>query len=364
MSIDLLHFTIDKARFEKILDFLPYPFLISQYRDGTHHNIYLNTKFVNEIGYQLQDIPTIDDWFILAYPDEVIRAKTIADWTLQFEQAQNKGKDFAVMKVLIHTKSNDDRWYEVKASLLGPIHFVAFIDIHQEIIYEKELENLNATNNVTLSILSHDLRSPVTQLRSLTALFLQDQLPKTKFIALTQQVNQKSQQVLDLLDTTLLWTKSNFNQIATNDVEVDLQKIVNDIMGIYDFPLREKNLSVCCEMEGELKSDPEIISIVMRNLLSNAIKFTNENGIISILSKNENNHTTIIVHNTGVAIDPLLIEQILSPDSILKNNIQREMGHGIGLKLCRQLIEKIKGVMEIESQQGEGTAIKLLLPSK
>lgn len=71
---------ISRTDLQKVADFLPYPFIIAEDFGDTHLNTYLNEKFLQEIGYTLDEIPTIDNWYAKAYPDENYRNQVISSW--------------------------------------------------------------------------------------------------------------------------------------------------------------------------------------------------------------------------------------------------------------------------------------------
>jgi signal transduction histidine kinase len=363
MSIDLHYFSIEKGRFEEILDFLPYPFLISDLRNETYVNLYLNHKFIQEIGYSLNDIPTIDEWFLKAYPHESHRIQVKQQWSDLFSSAKKEGKDFILMKVLIRTKANGFRWYEVKASLFGQMQMVAFVDSHFETIKEKELEIENRNHNITLSILSHDLRSPISNLKSLTEMVLAKQIPSTQFLEMTRKLNDKSQQVLDLLDTTLLWTKTNFDGLRIKMEKVHVADIVKEILTLYEGNYQSKRITITMDIERfDLYSDSEIIKIVLRNLISNAIKFSPPGGEIKVRAiRNEKNKFILSVCDTGIGFDSTLSAQILSDQYAFDHDVRRGHGHGVGLALCRQLLEKLNSRLKIESEVKKGTTVTVIL---
>ena len=128
----MFHFdelTVPKETFQLMLDFLPYPFLISEFRNGVYTNMYLNEKFREEIGYTLEEVPTIEDWFNAAYPDPAYRDKVIFDWGHQAIDSKKKGLNYVLLKARIKTKKSGLQWYEVKSSTFGRYQLVAFVNI-------------------------------------------------------------------------------------------------------------------------------------------------------------------------------------------------------------------------------------------
>lgn len=363
MSILVDNFRIDKKILQRILDFLPYPFLVAEFRNGIHTNIYLNQKFILEIGYTLSEILTIDDWFNKAYPDPHYRDEVMKSWGMLYQLAQRKRNNSVVMKALIHTLSKGDKWYEVKSSIFGRVQLVAFVDVHEAMSREKELSRLNENKNKTLSILSHDLRGPIASLHEISKLALGHNLTQEEFFTLVRNVNEKSFQMLEFLDTTLLWTKSNFDNISVCVDAVDVKKIINSIFSIYGDSFRFKNLAVTYTEQPDMKllSDPAILTIVIRNLISNAIKFTPEGGSITITSQRQGEACIISVSDTGIGMTSGVLLEILSDNYTSRKGTQQEKGLGIGLKICRELLKKINGRLEIKSTPGQGTVMNVLL---
>ena len=350
----------DKARIETILDFLPYPFIISEFRFGTYRQIYVNKKFTEELGYTIDDIPTIEEWFELAYPDPSYRANVIADWARSTDDAKRRGEDSAVLQVLIRAKSGDDKWYEVKSSSSGSMQLIAFVSLEEARAKEKELTRLIENKNRTLSILAHDLRVPITNLHSLTHLLLTENLSKPDFMTRVGTIHAKSAQVLEFIDTTLFWTKANFDVLRVKSEDVDLRTVVSGILALYENAYKSKQIQINSRLESKsVRTDTEILTILLRNIISNAIKFTPDGGKISITQTVNSHGYQISVRDTGVGMDEATVRKIELDNYSSSRGTREEKGLGIGLKLCHQLIRKIKGEIKIQSELEKGTEVVL-----
>ena len=123
---------IDNVSLVKVLNFLPYPVLVSEFRNGEQHNIFVNKTFIDEIGYTCEDIPTISAWFSNAYPDFEYRNAVISDWNKLVIEAKAMNVDFITKQAQIKTKFQGEKWFEVKASLFGSVNIVAFVNIDDE----------------------------------------------------------------------------------------------------------------------------------------------------------------------------------------------------------------------------------------
>lgn len=357
---------IDNASLVKALNFLPYPLLVSEQRNGEQHNIFVNKNFLDEIGYTCEDIPTISAWFANAYPDFKYRNSVISEWNDLVKEAKARNIDFVTKQAKIKTKFQGEKWFEVKASLFGSINIVAFVNIDDEIQRERKLELLNENKDRTLSILSHDLRAPLVSLHSALQLLTSNALSESEknviFAKLTRQVFQ----LTEFLDTTLEWTRMNFSEQKPVHQAVELQAIIDNILSLYGSLLEEKKQTVRAMIKLEYPpiGDPEVYSILLRNLISNAIKFTPVGGKIALEAKQTQSECIVEVANSGSAISPATINDILTRRYTSERGTLGEKGLGVGLQFCLQLLERSHGKMEIEAPSPNRTVFRITLPSQ
>jgi len=346
-----------------ILNFLPYPFLVSELRESKRQNVFVNQKFLDEIGYTCEDIPTNEEWFQMAYPDPIYREEVKDEWTNRALQAQKAKEDSVFLRALIHTKRKGDRWYEVKSSLSGSIYLVAFIDIHDVLARDEELLNANQNKDKILSILGHDLRGPIRNLHALSNLTAKTDMNPKEFIEAVKIINTRAFQALEFLDTTLVWTKSNFDKISINIENISPKILVEKILPMYSNLYESKKIKVVLDIPNAILiySDVEILTIVIRNLIYNAIKFTPENGTIHIGSKWEIGFFTLSVKDSGIGIDKKTLDKIIENRYSSSTGTQKETGFGLGLKLCKELLTQINGALEIESVPSVGTKMTIKL---
>ena len=363
MNLNLHQILEDKSTIGLILDFLPYPFVISELRDGTRVNIYVNKKFVEEIGYTIKDIPTIDAWFEKAYPDALYRKAITSTWNDLVNEALREGDDSVLMRVLVRTKANGDKWYEIKSQVTSTIQLVAFVNITEVMMKERELQRLNENKNQTLSILAHDVRSPLTSLNTMTRLMLDGNFEGKEFLDRLTAIHEKSSHVLEFIDTTLHWTRTNFNTMSFKIEDVDAHTIVTKILQVYSNLYQSKNLTITKKLNGKLvRTDPEVLTIILRNLLSNAIKFSKEKGEIVISLQDQADKFIISVKDTGVGMSTETLDKLQNDIYTSTSGTREEKGLGLGLKLCRQLVKKLRGELELHSKLGVGTEVTIAFP--
>jgi signal transduction histidine kinase len=354
---------VDETDFAKVLDFLPYPFILSELRGQVRSNVFHNKKFLDEIGYTPEDIPTIEDWFEQAYPDLKYRNEVIQEWQRREVLAKNEKRDFIIMQARIHTKNKGDKWYEVKASIVGQVQFIAFVNIDEEIIRKQELHRLNEHKDRILSILSHDLRAPLSTLRGALQVITLETMSEDERSELLRKLSNQVFQLSEFIDTTLHWTKMNFSELVVEQRIIDVKKIAESILNLYSTSWLNKNIQTRISITNRTGAygDPEVFSIVFRNLISNAIKFTPVGGSIHVFDSFRNQKYVLSVENSGAGISQERITRIFDKDYISESGTLGEKGLGLGLRLCLQLLEKNGGKLEVESPDARKAIFRIIM---
>ncbi|MGL2966734.1 PAS domain-containing sensor histidine kinase [Flavobacterium sp. XGLA_31] len=350
--------TISRFDLHHVADFLPYPFIIAEVINGVHYNTFLNEKFNEEIGYTPEEIPTIQAWYEHAYPDAAYREEVIRAWDEEEINSKQEGKVFVRKKSQVTCKNGHKKWYEIKAAVVDKLHVVAFIDLDKEITLQEELKNINCNNDRMLSVLGHDLRAPISNLTDISAMALENNMSQEDFTPFIKKINKQSAQVLDLLETTLNWSKANFNTIQVSKEQFKIKAIIASVVAIYKNACADKAIEVKLAIteEATLFSDLEIVTIIARNMITNAIKFTPSHGQITISFQDN----TLKVTDTGVGMTADRIKNILGNSYASERGTNNEIGMGMGMQLVQNLAEKIEAKITIESKPGQGTAVSLI----
>jgi len=353
---------LDKINLEKVFNFLPYPLLVSEIVDGIRRNIFVNKAFEEEIGYSLSDIPTIEQWFETAYTEVTYRTRITSEWLQREKYAKQMEADAIVMQAKINTKYFGEQWYEVKASVHGEIQFVAFVNIDQEIRKEEEMLKLIENKDRILSILSHDLRSPIGNLSNVIQLTLNGNLTNEERNALLAKLNDQIFQMQDFLDTILRWSRSSFEETKVTYKPVDITPSISSVLNLYNDTIVNKQIKISVQLWNQsIITDEGIFTIIVRNLISNAIKFTPLGGEISIRDHPLNDFFTLEIQNSGPGITRQKIDAIMAGNYISEKGTQGENGLGLGLKLCTQLLTRLKGKLSIEGAAAH-SVFRIIIP--
>jgi signal transduction histidine kinase len=340
---------------ERIADFLPYPFVIAQRKEGILCNTFINQSFLKEIGYDLSEINTIDDWFRVAYPDPQYRLEVVSQWNALADDARRKKGVYAKLKVKITTKHNGECWYEVKASITDNTHLAAFINLQELVSTNEQLTQLNHHKNKILSILSHDIRGPINNIHMLTTMAIDNHLSQVEFQDSAKKINARTFDVLELIETTLQWARSNFDSMQLHYEHIQIYPLVEEAIGIYQDLYEQKKIkmNVNISIDQFVYTDRSVLKAILRNLISNAIKFTPHSGMIHIESSN--NQLTVV--DNGIGITKEMIDAIMNRNYLSRPGTEKETGIGLGLKLIQDLLTKINAKMIIDSKVNIGTKI-------
>jgi signal transduction histidine kinase/uncharacterized protein HemY len=231
---------------------------------------------------------------------------------------------------------------------------------------ERDLKTLVQTKDKLFSIIAHDLRSPLTALLGLTEVLAKQELNPQEVSEFGQHLHESSQKLLTLIDSLLQWSRSQTGKIKLEPKELNLRKLVEEVIAIQQMQADAKKISLYVDIDRNhsLTTDYDTLSTVIRNLLSNGIKFTPESGSISISAAINNKNTTISITDTGVGMKPEDMDKLFRiEDSFSKQGTNQESGTGLGLIICKEFVEMNGGNIDVSSKHGMGTTFTITLPS-
>lgn len=232
----------------------------------------------------------------------------------------------------------------------------------------QQLEIANQTKDRFFSIISHDLRGPIGSMMSLLELINENHKEridvdlKNHIKALTTT----SQQTFTLLDNLLTWSLSQSGQIEYNPTTCNLGDVIQENLQLIRAKLLEKNIKLINQADDKITflADRIIVDTIIRNLLSNAIKYTCEEGLIIIDSKRGKHSFEISISDTGIGMKPDVIEKLFRIDvrNISAPGTKGERGTGLGLILCQELVTRLNGKIEVNSQENKGSVFTITIP--
>ena len=230
-----------------------------------------------------------------------------------------------------------------------------------------ELKKHNAEKDRFISILAHDLRSPLTVILGYSELLLENirKLDINKIESFVKEIFQSTQLTITLLEDLLNWAKMQSGKIIFEPQKLSLKIICLKSLEFLIPAANAKNIKINISTADNINvfADINMLKTILRNLVSNAIKFTNKDGTLNIYAVENSENVTISVADNGIGIKP---DSLTSLFDISQNHTTRDLagekGSGLGLVLCKEFVEKHGGVIWVESEFGKGSEFKFTLP--
>lgn len=263
-------------------------------------------------------------------------------------------------------KSKRNRLYvAVLAVIAILLFFIALIWYRLAMVRKKrnkELAHLNETKSQLLSIVSHDVKTPVSAicqvLRGITDGY--DSIPDTDKKAHLMMLRSSSEALKDRMENIILWVKQELANSVVRRADFKLHQVVDDCIKAQATAIGMKSLKVINTVPQDLLAhdDVSVVSMVLQNLLGNAVKFSYPDGEITIKSETKGDRIWVAVADNGMGIGEKKLEKIFNYMTTSSKGIGGETGTGIGLFVSKQFVDKIGGEITIESVKDEGTMVR------
>ena len=233
---------------------------------------------------------------------------------------------------------------------------------------QRELKKLNASKDKFFSIIDHDLREPFSQLIGMTNALLryQGKMSAAEMRKNLGSFKQSVERVSSLLENLMHWAQLQQGNMKCCPEACSLAELVENATRLLASEIKRKALRFTNTIPADIQSyaDKAMLDTILRNLLSNAIKFTPPGGVIALSARRNGDGIEVSVSDTGVGIPheyfPFLFD---IEEKYYSVGTAGEEGSGVGLVLCRELVERNKGTIEVESEVGQGSIFRVRLPA-
>lgn len=231
-----------------------------------------------------------------------------------------------------------------------------------------ELVTANKVKDRLLSVMSHDVKSPLNSLRGLLQFYNSGAISKEEFDRFSRHIEDDLGKTTILVENILYWTASQLKGVQVRNESFGVNAVVGEITNLFQTIAAHKKIILkvlALPEDVRIVSDKNIVYLVLRNLVSNAIKFSNYGSEVFIAAAMTDDGLEVVVADNGIGMDPEVINSLEeSENSVSTLGTNNEKGTGLGLTLCREYLEKIGGKLKIESEKGKGSRITVQIPLK
>lgn len=224
------------------------------------------------------------------------------------------------------------------------------------------LKESNSVREKLLSVVSHDLKTPLTSLQALLEYWEKKLLSEKELNDLLPRISKQTETVYLLLENLLEWAQTQIQYSQLQFSEVNLRALVDDSIKLAASSAEGKKLNILNEIQEDLviHTDRDRLNFIIRNLISNAMKFTKNEGVIK-LSFESSGNGKIRVTDNGVGMSPSRVESLFSRKTGVSIGTDGEKGSGVGLLLCKEFAESLGASLEVVSKVNEGSTFTINL---
>ena len=238
-----------------------------------------------------------------------------------------------------------------------------------EALAKMEQERIEIDNAKTefLSITSHELRSPMTPMKAQLQMLQEGyfgKLSKKQKESLSVIIR-NAERLDNIIADFLEISRIEAARLKFDFRETDIKQLVKDTIAFMQGFAKEKNVTLVDKVKNLplIKADPDRISQVLRNLINNAIKFSDENNKIEVSAELKNDFILFGVKDYGRGISQDNQVRVFEPFYQVESSTRRKHGGtGLGLTICRGIVESQKGKIWIESEPGRGCKFNFTVP--
>lgn len=349
--------------FRTIFDEAPMGIALIDSENGSFYKI--NTKYLEILGRSLDEIKDLT-WMALTHPE---------DLNNDIEQLNllKAGKicGYKLVKRFLHSDGSII-WAEISVvpfySKETMLHLCMVENISDRVRYEEELRTALKVRDEFLSIASHELKTPITSLKLQVQLITRD-LKRSEALDLSQKyikaldmASRQTDRLTFLVDNLLDVTRVESGQFNIRPVRFNLSQVLLDTIDRFHGLLLEANCPLTLNVSPDIVGvwDQNRIEQVLVNLISNAVKYAPEKPIVIEL-RADSDHAVFRIKDHGPGLTEADKSKIFQQFKRVKSSLNIS-GLGLGLYISKKIIDSHKGLILVDSEEGQGTIFTVKLP--
>ncbi|RIJ42533.1 sensor histidine kinase [Pontibacter oryzae] len=227
----------------------------------------------------------------------------------------------------------------------------------------KYLEDANQLKSRLFSIISHDLRGPLSSVQGIINLLMAKSYSETERLRITGLMRKEMTGVMALLQNLLFWSKAQLDGEEVNLEPIALKQLIEENMQLVAGVAQQKGIKLVNDVaeNAMVLADKQRLDFVLRNLLMNALKFTFPGGVVQARAQEQEQTMVLSVADNGKGMSALEQAKIFQEERYTTLGTAREKGTGLGLMFSKDFVESQSGSLNLESEEGVGTTFHIEL---
>jgi PAS domain S-box-containing protein len=369
-----------------------FPIALAIYAPASGEVTFVNRKFVQVLGYRLEDIPRADGFFVLAYPDASYRQEVITSWLEKIEVAAQQDAAVEPSEYLFTCKDGTAKNIEIGGVWSGDVMLVVFNDVTERkraeqavLTYQEDLEKLvqqrteelvvardlaegaNRAKSSFLANMSHELRTPLNSVIGFSRLMAKESGLTPQQQRNLEIINRSGAHLLTLINDILELSKIEAGKLEVSRDSVALPQLLNEVADMLQPRAQQQGIALIVEtsnLPAAVTVDVIKLRQVLLNLVANAVKFTYSGGVTVVANGRRQGDDVCIdfrVSDTGIGIRAEDQRRVFEPFVQVAGQVGERSGTGLGLAISRQYVQMLGGTLELQSALGEGSTFSFSL---
>jgi signal transduction histidine kinase len=236
-----------------------------------------------------------------------------------------------------------------------------FVQREKLLAARKEIEEMSVLKTKLISVMSHDLGTPLNGLKGLLQLKDENLVTAQEFDSHWARVRKSIDTISFMLQNLVKWSRTQMEGVNPSLESLNIKRIITEVIELVSDLAQAKRITITNQVQGaiHLNLDKEVLKLVARNFLTNGIKFSPTDSSLVVSSQVENGHCTISFQDYGKGIKPQELGKVFSLQKRVEAGTENESGSGIGLWITKDFVEKMGGRVSVKSEEGKGSTFSV-----